>query len=68
MHGIHLLALAQQSFHLCRRLADKVDIITSEWMGFYLLPESMLPSVLYARDNFLKPGIEMHCTRACGLV
>eukprot|EP01084_Bolivina_argentea_P003527 6636_1 len=32
----------------------KVDIIISEWMGFYLLHESMLPSVLFARDMFLK--------------
>ncbi|XP_037811200.1 protein arginine N-methyltransferase 6 [Lucilia sericata] len=35
--------------------AVKVDIIVSEWMGFYLLHEGMLDSVLYARDNFLKP-------------
>lgn len=35
---------------------EKVDIIISEWMGYALLFESMLPSVLYARDNFLKPG------------
>lgn len=34
----------------------KVDIIVSEWMGFYLLHEGMLDSVLYARDNFLKEG------------
>ncbi|XP_026465320.1 protein arginine N-methyltransferase 6 [Ctenocephalides felis] len=34
---------------------EKVDIIISEWMGFYLLHEGMLDSVLYARDNFLKP-------------
>ncbi|KAL9925554.1 arginine methyltransferase 8 [Glossina fuscipes fuscipes] len=33
----------------------KVDIIVSEWMGFYLLHEGMLDSVLFARDNFLKP-------------
>lgn len=33
----------------------KVDVIISEWMGFYLLHEGMLDSVLYARDNFLKP-------------
>lgn len=32
----------------------KVDIIVSEWMGFYLLHESMLDSVLFARDHFLK--------------
>lgn len=36
--------------------AEKVDIIVSEWMGFYLLHEGMLDSVLFARDNFLKPN------------
>ncbi|EGS23216.1 arginine N-methyltransferase-like protein [Thermochaetoides thermophila DSM 1495] len=35
---------------------DKVDIIVSEWMGYCLLYEAMLPSVLYARDRYLKPG------------
>lgn len=34
---------------------EKVDIIVSEWMGFYLLHEGMLDSVLFARDHFLKP-------------
>lgn len=34
---------------------DKVDIIVSEWMGYCLLFEAMLPSVLYARDRYLKP-------------
>jgi cyclopropane fatty-acyl-phospholipid synthase-like methyltransferase len=34
---------------------DKVDIIVSEWMGYCLLYEAMLPSVLYARDRYLKP-------------
>mmetsp|Transcript_22850 Transcript_22850/g.73474 ORF Transcript_22850/g.73474 Transcript_22850/m.73474 type:complete len:408 (+) Transcript_22850:128-1351(+) len=33
-----------------------VDIIISEWMGYFLLRESMLDSVLYARDTFLKPN------------
>ncbi|KAI0322098.1 protein arginine N-methyltransferase [Amylostereum chailletii] len=32
-----------------------VDIIISEWMGYALLYESMLDSVLRARDRFLKP-------------
>ncbi|KYN02934.1 PREDICTED: protein arginine N-methyltransferase 6 [Cyphomyrmex costatus] len=32
---------------------EKVDIIVSEWMGFYLVHEGMLNSVLFARDNFL---------------
>ncbi|RDX48838.1 protein arginine N-methyltransferase [Lentinus brumalis] len=35
---------------------DKVDIIVSEWMGYALLYESMLDSVLHARDRFLRPG------------
>lgn len=33
---------------------EKVDIIISEWMGFYLLHEGMLDSVIFARDKFLK--------------
>nr|CAH7764952.1 unnamed protein product [Callosobruchus chinensis] len=36
-------------------LPEKVDIIVSEWMGFYLLHEAMLNSVIEARDKFLKP-------------
>lgn len=35
---------------------DKVDIIISEWMGYFLLYESMLDTVLYARDRYLVPG------------
>ncbi|XP_033727740.1 protein arginine N-methyltransferase 1-like [Pecten maximus] len=35
---------------------DKVDIIISEWMGFYLVHESMLDSVIVARDRWLAPG------------
>ncbi|KAI0754475.1 S-adenosyl-L-methionine-dependent methyltransferase [Daedaleopsis nitida] len=35
---------------------DKVDIIVSEWMGYALLYESMLDSVLHARDRFLREG------------
>lgn len=31
----------------------QVDIIISEWMGYFLLYESMLDTVLYARDNYL---------------
>ncbi|EFW98969.1 arginine methyltransferase [Grosmannia clavigera kw1407] len=34
----------------------KVDIIVSEWMGYALLYEAMLPSVIYARDKYLVPG------------
>lgn len=35
---------------------DKVDIIISEWMGYFLLYESMLDTVLLARDKYLAPG------------
>ncbi|KAI9193224.1 S-adenosyl-L-methionine-dependent methyltransferase [Polychytrium aggregatum] len=35
---------------------DKVDIIISEWMGYALLYETMLNTVLYARDKYLAPG------------
>ncbi|XP_031571551.1 protein arginine N-methyltransferase 1-like [Actinia tenebrosa] len=35
---------------------DKVDIIISEWMGYFLLFESMLDTVLFARDKWLSPG------------
>ncbi|KAK9363998.1 S-adenosyl-L-methionine-dependent methyltransferase [Lipomyces starkeyi] len=34
----------------------KVDIIVSEWMGYALLYEAMLDSVLVARDKYLAPG------------
>lgn len=34
----------------------KVDIIVSEWMGYFLLYESMLDTVLYARDKYLAPN------------
>ena len=30
---------------------ETVDIIISEWMGYFLLYESMLDTVLYARDK-----------------
>ena len=35
---------------------QKFDIIISEWMGYFLLYESMLDTVLEARDRYLKPG------------
>ncbi|KAF2426535.1 S-adenosyl-L-methionine-dependent methyltransferase [Tothia fuscella] len=44
---------------------DKVDIIVSEWMGYCLLFEAMLDSVLWARDRYLKPEgllVPSHCT------
>jgi protein arginine N-methyltransferase 1 len=45
-------------------LPEKVDIIVSEWMGYLLLRESMLDSVLVARDKFLKPGGALYPSHA----
>mmetsp|Transcript_14045 Transcript_14045/g.28327 ORF Transcript_14045/g.28327 Transcript_14045/m.28327 type:complete len:431 (+) Transcript_14045:108-1400(+) len=43
-----------------------VDIMVSEWMGYFLLRESMLDSVIRARDKFLKKKTGLmfpsHCT------
>ncbi|KAJ3321534.1 Protein arginine N-methyltransferase 3 [Boothiomyces sp. JEL0866] len=36
-------------------LPSKVDVIISEWMGYFLLFEGMLDSVLVARDKWLEP-------------
>jgi len=33
---------------------EEVDIILSEWMGYFLLYESMLDTVIFARDKWLK--------------
>jgi hypothetical protein len=34
----------------------QVDIIISEWMGYFLLYESMLDTVIFCRDKWLVPG------------
>ena len=33
----------------------KIDVIVSEWMGYALLYETMLPSVISARDRYMNP-------------
>mmetsp|Transcript_32626 Transcript_32626/g.56678 ORF Transcript_32626/g.56678 Transcript_32626/m.56678 type:complete len:363 (+) Transcript_32626:1125-2213(+) len=43
---------------------EKVDIIISEWMGYFLLYESMLETVLYARDKWLRPDGMMFPNKA----
>ncbi|KAF2674850.1 putative ribosomal protein arginine N-methytransferase rmt3 [Microthyrium microscopicum] len=43
---------------------EKVDILVSEWMGYCLLYEAMLNSVLWARDKYLQPDglmVPSHC-------
>ncbi|MCL4125290.1 UNVERIFIED_CONTAM: hypothetical protein GTU68_026317 [Idotea baltica] len=36
--------------------SHKFDVIVSEWMGYFLLFEGMLDSVIYARNHYLNPG------------
>jgi len=47
-----------------QELPEKVDIILSEWMGYFLLREAMFDSVLAARDLWLKPGGAMYPSHA----
>ena len=52
---VHLLINTSSiSFQDIPSLPEPVDVLVSEWMGFYLLHESMLDSVLHARDRFLR--------------
>ncbi|KAK5095526.1 Ribosomal protein arginine N-methyltransferase rmt3 [Exophiala xenobiotica] len=49
----------------------QVDIIVSEWMGYVLLYESMLDSVIRARDKYLAPGglmVPSHASLKIGLL
>jgi protein arginine N-methyltransferase 1 len=32
---------------------DKVDVIIAEWMGYTLFYDSIIQSVIYARDKYL---------------
>lgn len=43
-------------------IPEKVDIIISEPMGFFLVHERMLESYMIARDRFLKPEGKMFPT------
>lgn len=45
-----------EDIELGKDIPDRVDIIISEWMGYCLLYEGMLDSVLFARDRFLVKG------------
>ena len=45
-------------------LPDKVDCIISVFTGNFLLSEDLLPSLFYARDNFLRPGGKLIPDRA----
>ena len=53
------------------KIPQKVDVIISEWMGYCLLFESMLNSVIFARDKFMKATGTMFPSlatmRVCGI-
>jgi len=45
-------------------LPEPVDIIISEWMGYFLLYEAMFNTVLCARDRWLKPDGKVYPSQA----
>ncbi|KAG0614089.1 hypothetical protein M758_6G150400 [Ceratodon purpureus] len=45
-------------------LPEQVDVIISEWMGYFLVRESMFDSVIHARDRWLKPSGMMYPSHA----
>lgn len=51
----HIVTIVHGKVEEIKLPVDKVDIIISEWMGYFLLYESMLDTVLWARDKWLKP-------------
>ena len=59
----HIITVVQGTMETVD-LPEKVDIIISEWMGYFLLRESMLDTVLHARDRFLKPGGALYPSHA----
>lgn len=55
---IHLVKGKLEEVDLGLAPGEKVDVIISEWMGYFLLYESMLDTVLLARDKYLVSHIE----------
>ncbi len=54
----HVITIVQKKVEDLTELPDhvlKVDVIISDWMGFCLFYESMLNSVILARDKWLAP-------------
>lgn len=59
----HVVEVIQSSIEDLQ-LPGQVDIIISEWMGYILLRESMLDSVIRARNKWLKPGGSLYPSHA----
>jgi len=55
----HIIEVVHSKVEDIQHLPDgceKVDVIVSEWMGYCLFYESMLNTVIYARDKWLAPN------------
>ncbi|KAI8367011.1 S-adenosyl-L-methionine-dependent methyltransferase [Choanephora cucurbitarum] len=52
----HIITCVRGKVEEIKLPVNKVDIIVSEWMGYFLLFEAMLDSVLVARDRWLAPN------------
>ena len=63
-NGLEDVVVVLEGYMERQALPEKVDIIISEWMGYFLLRESMLDSVIAARDAWLKPGGAMYPSHA----
>lgn len=57
LHAFYLaITLVKGKLEEAQLPLAEFDIIISEWMGYFLLYESMLDTVLLARDKYLKKG------------
>uniref|UniRef100_A0A4W3H022 type I protein arginine methyltransferase n=1 Tax=Callorhinchus milii TaxID=7868 RepID=A0A4W3H022_CALMI len=54
-HLDHVISIIKGKVEEVELPVEKVDIIISEWMGYCLFYESMLNTVIYARDKWLHP-------------
>mmetsp|Transcript_4058 Transcript_4058/g.6261 ORF Transcript_4058/g.6261 Transcript_4058/m.6261 type:complete len:391 (+) Transcript_4058:50-1222(+) len=54
-HLSHAITLIKGKVEEVELPVPKVDIIISEWMGYFLLYESMLNTVIFARDKWMAP-------------
>ncbi|XP_065910172.1 protein arginine N-methyltransferase 1-like [Dysidea avara] len=52
----NVITLIQGKIEEVQLPVEQVDVIISEWMGYCLFYESMLTTVLCARDKWLAPG------------
>ena len=63
-NGVGDIVVVLEGYMEQQTLPEKVDIIVSEWMGYYLLREAMIDSVIKARDTWLAPGGAMFPSHA----